>query len=104
MADRSRPFLFTQSIPQEEAVVAHGSECMRQCIIWIERKRTFQIDQGISHLRRHPGIDVWLSLQDKVIGIEAVGPLALYALDFGSPQAGLDGADYVQSNFVRLQI
>ena len=86
MADRCRPFLFTQSIPQEEAVVAHGSECMRQCIIWIERKRTFQIDQGISHLRRH------------------VGPLALYALDFGSPQAGLDGADYVQSNFVRLQI
>src|SRR6185312_434664 len=52
------------------------------------------------HLRRHPGIDIGLSLQDEIIGIEAIRPLAPDALDFGAAQARLDRPNDIQSDLV----
>jgi len=57
-------------------MMAHRSKRVRQRIIGIERERAFQKHQRLCHLRRHPGIDVGLRLQDEVIGVEAVRPLA----------------------------
>jgi hypothetical protein len=64
--------------------MAHSSECVRQRIIGIERECALQKYQRLCHLNWHPGIDVGLSLQDKVVGIEAIGPLSFDALNFGS--------------------
>src|SRR6266851_2538568 len=85
---------------QKKTMMAHGGEGVRQRICRIERERAFEQHERVGHLRRHPGIDVRLRLQDKVVSIEAVGPFALHALEFGAPQAGLDGADHVQGNLV----
>ena len=47
-----------------------------------------------------PEQDVWLGLQDKIIGIETVRALAFYTLDLGQPQARLDRTDDRQGYFV----
>ena len=52
------------------------------------------------HLRRHPGVNVRLRLQNKIIGIEAIGPFAVDAFNFGSAQARLNGTNHVQSDFI----
>src|SRR5260370_7916627 len=100
MADRGRSAFLMQSGAQEEAMMAHRGKSVRQRISGIERQCALQKLQRLCHLRGHSGIDVGLSLQDKVIGVEAVRPLALDALDFGPAQARLDRADYVKGDLV----
>ena len=100
MTDRGRLLLFMQSGAQEKAMMAHRSICVRQRVSGIERDCAFQKHQRPCDLRRHPRIDVGLSLQDKVIGIKAIGPLAFDALDFGPTQARLYRADHVQGDLV----
>src|SRR5882724_5432216 len=100
MADRGSLAFFMQSRAQEEAMMAHRCKCVRQRIVGVERKGALQKHQRLCHLHRHPGIDIGLSLQDKVIGVEAIRPLAFDALDFGAAQARLDRADYVKGDLV----
>jgi hypothetical protein len=68
---------------------------MRERINGIERECTLQKYQRLCHAIWHPGIDVGLGLEDKIIGVETVRPLTSDALDFGPPQARLDCAHYV---------
>src|SRR5882757_5257230 len=100
MVDRGRSAFFMQSGAQEEAMMAHSGKRVRQRISRIERECPFQKHQRLCHLCRHSGIDVGLSLQDKIIGVEAIRPLAFDALDFGPAQARLDRADYVKGDLV----
>ena len=93
MADRSGPAFFAQSAPQEEAMMAHGGVSVRKGIIGIEREGAFQEQQRLSHTCWKPGIDVRLSLQDKIIGVEILRTVTFDALGFGPTQARLDCAD-----------
>ncbi len=65
--------------------MAHGRIGVRERIGRIEGECALEKHQRLAHLRRHAGIDIRLSLQDKIIGIEAIGPLAPHALDLGAP-------------------
>src|SRR6186997_104827 len=100
MSNRGSSLLFMKSPAQEQAMMAHRGKSVRQRISGVESECALQKYQRFCHLSWHPGIDVGLSLQDKVIGIEAIRPLALDALNFGSTQARLDGANDVQSDLV----
>ena len=51
-------------------------------------------------LAPHPGINVGLSLQDEIIGIEIFRSFAFYAFNFGSTQARLNCAEYIQGDLV----
>ena len=93
MAHRGRPAFLTQPGAQEEAMMAHRGERVRQRIGGIEREGTFQEHQRLRHALRHPGIDVGLDSQDEVVGAEAIRPHAFDALDLGPTQARLDRAD-----------
>src|SRR5260370_37189722 len=93
MADRGRPVFFTQSGAQEEAMMAHRGKRLRQRVSGIERECASQKWQRLGHALWHPGIDVGLRPQDKIIGVEVIRPLAADALDFGPTQARLDRAD-----------
>ncbi len=94
MPHRGRSTFFAQPGAQEEAMMAHRGIRVRQRISGFEGERAFQKRQCLGHLRRHPGIDVGLSLQDEIIGVEAIRPLAFDALDFGPTQAWLNGPDH----------
>ena len=93
MMDRGRSVFFMQSGAQESIMMAHRGKCMRQRIGGIKRECTFQKYKRFCRAIWHPGIDVGLSLQHEIIGIEAIWPLAFDALDFRAAQARLDRAD-----------
>src|SRR6478736_1062247 len=100
MTDRGHPLLFMQSGAQEKTMMAHRCVCVRKRVSGIQRECPFQMDQRLCNLRRHPRIDVGLSLQNQVIGIKVIGPLASYTFGFGPAQARLYGADHVQGDLV----
>src|SRR6266702_7909446 len=100
MADRGRPAFFVQSGAQEQAVMAHRGKRMRQRISGIECECPFKKHQRLCYLRGHPGINVRLCLQDQVIGVEALRPLAFDALDFGPAKGRLVRADHVEGDLV----
>src|SRR5260370_871445 len=87
MAHRGCLAFFMQSGAQEQIMMAHRCKRVRQRISRIERECAFQKHQRLCRTLRHPGIDVGLSPQDKIIGIEAFRPHAFDALDFGPTQA-----------------
>src|SRR6185437_7051355 len=73
---------------------------VRKRISRIELKRAFQKCQRFGRWRRHPRINVRLRLQDQIIGVEAVRPFALDALDLRESQARLDRANNGQCELV----
>lgn len=74
-------------------MVAHRGVAVRKRIRRSKGDRTFKKHQCSRHLLRHARIDIRLGSQDKVIGIETVGPFALDPIDFGASQARRDGAN-----------
>src|SRR6185437_1351164 len=81
-------------------MIAHRGEGVCQRISRIERDRALQrCNRSLSALR-HTGIDVRLSLQDKIVGVQAIRPLAFDALDLGAPQTWLNRADDRQRDFI----
>ena len=69
-------------------------------IIGLQRQRLFEQRQGLGRLFRRREIDMRKGAQNKIIGVETVGPFALDALDLGIAQAWLDGADDTQGDLV----
>ena len=100
MTDGGRPVLVTQSGAEEKAVMAHRRECVCQRISRFQLEGTVQKDQRIRYLRRHSGINIRLRLQDEIVSVEAVRPLAFDSFNFGPAQVRLDRADHIQGNFV----
>src|SRR5579862_7986004 len=98
MADRGRPVLFAQPAAQKQRVITLGGVGVRQRIIWIERERTFQKQKRLRRTLGSSRVNIVLSLQDKIIGVEAIRALAFDALDLGLLQARLDRADDGKGN------
>src|SRR3569832_2296009 len=98
MPDRCRAARLPQTSAEKQAMMAHCSVTLRQCVGWIERDRSFERYKRLRHLLRHAGIDIRLGTQDEVIGVEAVGPLAFDSVDLGAAQARRDSAHDRQSN------
>ena len=74
-------------------MMAHGGVGVCQSIIGIERQGAFQKHQRLCYTFGKPKIDVRLSLQDKIIGVEIFGTLTFDAFGFGPTQARLYCAD-----------
>ena len=100
MADRCGSVFFMQSGAQKTVVMAHRGKRVRQCVGVIDRDRAFQERQRFSCAFGHPGIDVRLSLEDKIISVKTFRPLAFDALNFGSKQRGLDSTDNRQRDLI----
>src|SRR6266568_3767236 len=100
MTNGGGSILLAQPAAGEALVVAPGQTRQRTGITRLERERLFeQGDRPLGFLW-HRDVDERLSLQHKIIGIEAVGPFALDALDLSSPEARLDGADHAHCDLV----
>src|ERR1700730_8723606 len=100
MPDGGSPVLFAQSTAQEQGMMALRDVGVRQRMSRIEGERTLEDRERLDRMLRHPFVDLGLHLQNKIIGVETVRPLAIHAFDFGETQARLDRTDDGQRDLV----
>src|SRR5574337_205072 len=90
IADRSGAVSFPQAGAEEEAMLAHRRVAVRQSVAGVEFDRAFEQYERPHDLLRHAGIDIGLSAQHEIVGIETVRPFSLDTFDFRFPHARRD--------------
>jgi len=80
--------------------MAPGDEPMNDGVVRLQAERLLQHGKRLVSISGHRGCGERQRAEIEIVGIEVVGPLAPGALDFGSPQGRLDGADHAHRHLV----
>ena len=92
MADRGGSVFFMEPGAQEAIVMTHRCKRMCQRISGIKCQCAFQKHQCLRRPIRHPGVDVGLGPQHKIVGVETIRTFAVDTLYFGPTEARLNRA------------